>query len=247
VTTQWPRRCTRVVGDRSRAMRTNQQHADAFGVLDPDDPLERVTAQLSVAAERSVVVSAMLALGLVAVILDMPIGAPLTLAAAAVLAVLIARIGSLRAASHRRALELIAQGRGRVPVDAVRRARQRLLDPANRESLARALDVIRVEAGRPPGECHPIRPLYSVPVVRAVSSDLGELAGLVRRSRGIRGLAATEQLVTDGCSPLYGDAEADLRQELARIRFLFASGDGDRSPYPAAGGGRSLSSGSTES
>jgi len=233
--------------DRSRAMRTNQQRADALGVLDPDDPLERVTTQLSVAAERSAVVSVMVALGLVALILDMSIGAPLTVAAAVVLAALIARIGSLRAARYRRALELIAQGRGRLPVESVRRARQRLLDPANRERLARALDVIRVEAGRPPGECHAIRPLYSVPVVRAVASDLGELAGLVRRSGGIRGLAATEQLVTDGRSPLYGDAEAGLRQELARIRFLLTSGDGDRSPFPAAGGSRSLSGGSTES
>ena len=206
-------------------MRTNQQRADALGVLDPDDPLERVTAQLSVTAEQSAAVSLMLALGIVAVILEMSVGAPLTVAASAVLAVLIARIGSLRAASYRRAVELIAQGRGRLPVEAVVRARQRLLDPANRECLARALDVMRVEAGRPPGECHAMRPVYSVRVVRAVSSELGELAGLVRQSGGVRGLAAAEQMVTDGRSPLYGDAEAVLRQELARIRFLLASRD----------------------
>jgi len=108
------------------------------------------------------------------------------------------------------------------------RARQRLLDPAQRECLARALDVIRAEAGRPPSECHPIPPLYNVPVVRAVSSELGEVATLVRRSGGLRGLAATERMVTDGRSPLYGDGEAVLRQELGRIRFLFASRDVDR-------------------
>jgi hypothetical protein len=85
--------------------------------------------------------------------------------------------------------------------------------------------VIRAEAGRPPGECHPIPPLYSLPVVRAVSSELGEVARLVRRDGGLRGLAATEQMVPDGRSPLYGDEEAVLRQELGRIRFLFASRD----------------------
>lgn len=107
------------------------------------------------------------------------------------------------------------------------RVRQRLLDPANRERLARALDVIRAEAGRPAEECHRIPPLYSVPVVRAVSSELGELAVPVRRSGGVRGLAATEQMVTGGRSPLYGAQEAVLRQELARIRFLFARRDVD--------------------
>jgi hypothetical protein len=209
------------------AMSTNQQRADAFSVLGPDDPLARVTAQLSVATERSVAVSVMLVLGIVAVIVDMSVGAPVVVAAAVVLAALIARIGSLRAASYRRALELIAQGRGELPIEAVARVRRRLLDRANRERLARTLDVIRVEAGRPPIECHAIRPLYSVPVVRAVSAELGELAGLVRQSGGVRGLAATEQMVTDGRSPLYGDAEAILRQELARIRFLFRSRDVD--------------------
>jgi hypothetical protein len=145
-----------------------------------------------------------------------------------VLAALLARLGVLVAASNRRAVELIAQGRGELPVEAVVRVRQRLLDPGQRECLARALDVICAEAGRPPCECHPIPPLYRVPVVRAVSSDLGEVARLVRRGGGLRGLAATEQLVTDGCSPLYGDSEAALRQELGRIRFLLATRPIDR-------------------
>jgi hypothetical protein len=211
-------------------MRTNQQRADAFGVLDPDDPLERVTTQLTVAAERCVAVSVMLALGTVALVHDLPMGTPLTVAAVAVLAVLLARIGVLRAASNRRALELIVEGRGELPVQAVVLARQRLLDPAQRECLARALDVIRAEAARPPSECHPIPPLYCIPVVRAVSADLGEVASLVRRSGGLRGLAATEQMVTDGRSPLYGDSEAVLRQELGRVRFLLATRHIDRGP-----------------
>lgn len=122
-------------------------------------------------------------------------------------------------------MELIAQGRGALPLEAVVRERQRLLDPVHRERLARSLDVIRTEVGRPPGECHQIRPLYSVPVVGAVSSELGQAARLVRNDGGLRGLARAEQLITDGHSPLYGDDEVILRQELGRIRFLLASRD----------------------
>jgi hypothetical protein len=206
---------------------TKQHCADARSVLGPEHPLARVTTQLSVATERCLAVSVMLGLGIVALIHDMPIGAPLAVASVTVLTPLLARLGVLRAASNRRALELIAQGRGDLPLEAVVRVRLRLLDPANRERLARALDVIRAEAGRPARECHPIPPLYSVPAVRAASSELGELAALVRTSGSVRGLAATEQMVTDGRSPLYCDQEALLRQELARIRFLFARRDVD--------------------
>ena len=123
---------------------------------------------------------------------------------------------------RRRAVELIAQGRGALPLQPVVRERQRLLDPVHRERLARSLDVIRTEAGRPPGKCHRIRPLYSVRVVRAVSSELGQAAELVRNGGGLCGLARAEQLVTDGHSPLYGDDEVALRHELDRIHFLLA-------------------------
>jgi hypothetical protein len=204
-------------------MSTNQQRADAQSVLGPEHPLARATTQLCVATKRCLAASVMLGLGVVALIYDMPLGVPLAVAAAAILTALIARIGALRAASNREALELIAQGREELPVEAVVRVRQRLLDPADRERLARALDVIRSEAGRAPGECHAIPPLYSVSAVRAVSSELGEVALLVRKSGAVRGLAATEQMVTDGRSPLYRDEETLLRLELDRIRFLFAS------------------------
>jgi hypothetical protein len=63
-----------------------------------------------------------------------------------------------------------------------------------------------------------------------VSSELGEVARLVREDGGLRGLARAEQLVTDGRSPLYGDVEVSLREELGRIRFLLASWDADRAP-----------------
>jgi hypothetical protein len=209
-------------------MSTVQQRVVAYRVLGPDHPLARVTAQLSFAAERCLAVSVVLAIGVCALISDLSLGAPVTVAAATVLVTLLVRIAALGASRNRCALELVAEGRGQLPVEAVVRARRRLLDPAERERLARTLDVIRAEAERRPGECHSIRPLYSVPVVRAVSSELADVARLVREGRGLRGLAGAEQLVTDGRSPLYGDVEVTLRHELGRIRFLLASCDADR-------------------
>jgi hypothetical protein len=180
--------------------------------------------------------------GVCALVRDMSLGAPLTMAAATALVGLLVRIGTLRAARRRRAVELIAGGHGQMPVEAVVRARRRLLDAAERERLARTLDVFRAEVQRPPGGYHSVPPLYSVPVVRAVSSELAEVAQLVRKGGGLRGLAGAEQLLTDGRSPLYGDVEEVLRQELGRIRFLLASCDADPPPewgslpIPARGG-----------
>lgn len=192
-----------------------------------DDPLTRVTAQISAAAHRCLAVSVVLALGVLALLYEQAIGAPLTVTAATLLAAMLIRVGALSASRNRQALELIARGRGQLPVTAVARARRRLLDPSERERLASTLEVIRAEVERP---CRPCRSLYRVPVVRAVSSELGEVARLVREDGGLRGLASAEQLITDGRSPLYGDAELLLRQELGRIRFLLGSRDAGARP-----------------
>jgi hypothetical protein len=200
-------------------------HGDTRAVLDPDHPLARVIAQLSVAETRCLVVSGALVAGACGLVGGVGVGAPLTVAAAIVLVALLVRIGALSAARDRRAVELIAEGRGALPVRAVVRMRRRLLDPAQRAQLARTLDVILTDATRPPDRCHPIPPVYSVRVVRAVSSELADVAALVREGGALRGLAAAQMLVTDGLSPLYGHVEPALRQELGRIRFLLASRD----------------------
>ena len=213
-------------------MSTNLQAAGACRVLGPDHPLAQVSSQIATAVEQCLAVSLALAVGVYALIDDLSIGAPLTVAAATVLAGLLARVGALVQTRNRRAVDLIAEGRGSLPVEAVMCARRRLLDPAERECLARTFDVIRAEVARPAGECHARYVVYTVPVVRAVSSELGELAGLVREGGGLRGLARAERLITDGRSPLYGDAEVVLREELGRIRFLLACADADHDRKP---------------
>jgi hypothetical protein len=194
-----------------------------MSTLQPDHPLARVIAELSIAESRCLAVSGALVVGACALVGGVGLGAPLTVAAAIVLVALLVRVGALVSARDRRAIELIAEGRGALPIRAVARMRRRLLDPAQRARLARTLDVIRTEATRPPDQCHAIPPMYSVRVARALSPELDDVARLVREGGELRGLAAAHLLVTDGLSPLYGHAELTLRQELGRIRFLLAS------------------------
>jgi hypothetical protein len=181
--------------------------------------------RVTVAADQCVAVSALLVAGVLAVIAGLAVGAPLAIAAASVLAVLLVKIGASTTARDRRALELIGEGRGDLPQPAVVRMRRRVLDPVQRERLARSLDVLRAEAALPVGRCHWMRPVYDPRVVRTVSGELAEVARLVREDGGLRGLARAERLVGDGCSALYGSSEEALRQELCQIRFLLASSD----------------------
>ena len=211
-------------------MSTNLQRGE-FRVLGPDHPLTRATSRLSVAVEQCITISGLLAVGVYGLIEGLSIGLPLAVAAGTVLVVLLGRVGALIESRNHRAVGLIAEGRGSLPVEAVVRERRRLLDPSDRERMARTLDVIRAEVARPGGAaCHRVQPLYNVAVVRGVASELGELATLVREGGELRGLARAEQLVTDGRSPLYGESEVVLHQELGRIRFLLASPDGECSP-----------------
>ena len=205
------------------------------------------------AAEQCIAVAVVLAVGVYALVDGLSIGMPLTIAAAVVLAGLLARVGALVESRHDRAVDLIAEGRGSLPVEAVLRARRRLRDPVGRERLARTFDVIRTEVARPARACHSMQSMYTLSVVRAASSELGEVARLVRAGGALRGVARAERLVTDGRSPLYGDADVVLRQELGRIRFLLLSPDadqapdGDRSPFRAGRRSRSFWTGPSRS
>src|SRR5215211_4132788 len=87
-------------------------------------------------------------------------------------------------------------------------------------ALARWLDQTRAEAYRPV-HGQSARPLFCPRVVRAVASDMADIAALLRSEDSeLRGIAQVERLLGDGGSALYGhDADA-LREELHRIRFL---------------------------
>ena len=196
---------------------------DDQSVLGREHPLARATDQVTVAIDRCLAVSALLVVGVLALIDGLAVGPPLVFASVTVLAALLAVLEDKTTARDLRALELIGEGRGDLPIGAVMRVRRRLLDPVQRERLARSLDVYCAEAARPAEQRHAIRPVYDPRVVTALSTELAEVARLVRGDGGLRGLARAERLVVDGCSALYGSSEAALRQELRQIRFLLAS------------------------
>jgi hypothetical protein len=141
-------------------------------------------------------------------------------AAALVEALLLAGLAGAAATVHERALELIAEGRGSLPLDSVRHRRARLLRPRHIRGLARAIEGLRREAncpyrGRPMG-----RPLYVAAVVREVDAQLAATVCVLRgHCVDDATVGRIERLLACSSSPLYGDEPQPLRQELARIHF----------------------------
>ena len=103
---------------------------------------------------------------------------------------------------HDCVLDVIIDGRGRLPLAAVQRQRRRLLDRAHRAFLARWLDGLRHDAQRPIPRFRAARPVYSVLVIAAVAPDLQQIARLLHTDHaGLRGIALTERALRDGTSP----------------------------------------------
>jgi hypothetical protein len=121
---------------------------------------------------------------------------------------------------HReRALELIATGRGALPLASVRRRGDRLLRPCHVHGLAEAIQALRREA-RCPYRCHPgRRPLYVPANIRALDAELATTARLLRARPDVTTVARIERLLCGETSPLYGDDPRRLREELMRIHF----------------------------
>ena len=228
-------------------MNTNLQHAGSSRVLGPDHPLARVPSQLSLAAEQCFAVSVVLATGVYALIDGLSIGVPLTMVAAAVLAGLLARVGALVESRNDRAVDLIGDGRGSLPVEAVLRARRRLRDPVARERLARTFDVIGTEVARLAGACHSTQSVDTLSVVRAVSSELGEVARLERASGALAARSRARRAAGHG-RPVTAvwRCRGGPARELCRSRFLLSSSDADHAlewgslPFRAGRRGRSL-------
>lgn len=135
--------------------------------------------------------------------------------------------GLLQQRKRARALDLILEGRERVPVTAVDRERGRLLNPALRSSLAASFDSLVDEAltsrKLPPSY------LFQRVVVAAVADELRDVAALLRvEPESARGVALARSLLTDGVmSPLLRGDVAALGQELGRIRYLLGTAGPD--------------------
>jgi hypothetical protein len=145
-------------------------------------------------------------------------GLPVLIAAALIQLVLAAGIALLAQLQRERALDLIIEGRGDLPLPALQRERRRLQRPKRRASLAHALEDFAQTAERWPTLLPSARPVFDPCQIRAASPELRAIAALLRSSAvGVRGLASVERLLTRGDSPLYGRERDELRRALERI------------------------------
>lgn len=195
-----------------------QEGPSASDLLGVDHPLARVLVRLSVTWTQSLAVAALLLMGAFASVEGVSGSLWVVVAAAAVEVLLLFRAVLLIDATHEHARDLIAQGRGDLPLSVVDRVRRRLVDPRRRRQLASALDEMRQQAARAPDVVHPV---CNGRVIAAVAPELATIAALLRRDEaGERGVAIADRLVVDDGSPLYRDDVESLRIELRRTRYL---------------------------
>jgi hypothetical protein len=98
--------------------------------------------------------------------------------------------------------------------------RCRLLDRRIRSSLAASLEDLVRETANPHVMVGP--PLFDRVVVRSVAAELLQVAKLLRgEPSSARGVALVWRLICEGAtSPLHRANVAELREELARIRYV---------------------------
>jgi hypothetical protein len=201
----------------------------ARAVLGPEHPLVRVQDALKAVVWQSLAIACVLAAGLIALAGD-AVWAPWIAGSAGLVLLVLGAIGALlRQRRHDHVLALIAEGREKVPVEAVSEGAARLLDRRTRARLAASFDGLVEEASRPPVVPGP--PLFDRAVVGCVAHELHELAALLRDDpSSARGVALAWCLLSDGVgSPLHRGDEAALREELRRILHLLrAAGVGSR-------------------
>jgi len=193
-------------------------------VLGPAHPLVRDCERLAVVTRQSIAVGLVLAASAGVAVAATARAWALAVSSAVVLLALAAVAAVLRARERADALQLILEGRERLPVDAVEHERRRLVDVRTRSRLADSLEeMVRIARTPPRDEPRPAPPIFYRRVVREVAEDLERIAALLRaQSATARGVAFAEWLLTQGSSPLYGDDPAALREELRRLHYLLS-------------------------
>jgi hypothetical protein len=208
----------------SRLLHPPHEEVLADALLGPDHPLVRLLQRRKLVLEWSLVVAAALSASIVAFADGVSAALAVVLATAIVESVLVCDAAMLSCSKRDRVLDLIVQGRGDLPLAAIACERRRLLDREHQQHLAGWLDGIRNEAEYPVRARRRARPIFSVRVIVAVAPELATIAAQLRsEDTGLRGVAATQRLLVDGTSSLYGHDENRLCEELHRIRYLLAS------------------------
>ena len=190
-------------------------------VLGHEHPLARAEQRMRKVRRQLVAVVALLVGAAVVLLVRLGDTRGLLLAAGLVLAWLGISFVTASASRRDRALDLIAEGRDALPLDAVRRQRQRLLNPRHARDLARSLDHIRSES-RPGARRRTFGPpLYFPAVIRQLDEELARIVELLRSpAPGIVAVARAERLLGGERSPLYGEDPRRLGEELRRISLV---------------------------
>lgn len=205
----------------SRLTDSPDEDASARAFLGDDHPLVRVSDWLCALRKQSLAVAALGMLSLVALVEGEPAALVALAADAAVGATLAVAVCALAWRARWHALTLIDQGQECLPIAAVRRERQRLLDPRHREELAAWLETVCDEARHPAAMPAFPHPLFRPRVIAAVQPQLAATATALRADNpGVRGVLGTQRLLEQGASPLYGHDADLLRRELQRIQLL---------------------------
>lgn len=208
----------------ARASHPLHQASAARELLGDDHPLVRLLARRDNVYQQLVAIAAVVSASLAALVDGVSAARWLLVASCLAFALLALVLVMLAMATRDEALDLIAAGEDALPLDAIERARRRLLRPRHRQELVRWLDWLRAEAARPARTVRPVRPLFRPSVIAGVAGDLEQIADQLRRRRQpmLRGTALLERLLCDGSSCLYGDDVQRLREELSRVRFLLS-------------------------
>ena len=153
---------------------------------------------------------------------------PLAGSAATVLAVLSVLLALRVQERHDRVVDVILDGRERVPIALVQRQRRRLLSAPTRSQLARSLDEVVSEAAKPPRlAVRVLPPLCAPPVVSPLADELRDIGALLGADGvSARGVVRVERLLSQpATSPLYGGDVSALREELRLVRGLLMERD----------------------
>jgi hypothetical protein len=195
-------------------------------ILGADHPLTRAYDSLEAVRRQLLVVATVLVCSVVDALAGAVWARPVAIAAGLVLAGTGGVALTLVGVRRERAVELIAEGRERIPVAVVQRQRARLAAPRTRLSLARTLETVIEETLHPRLVSIPsARPSLNRRLIVALQDDIRRLARLLREDRvSTRGVAFSERLLTQGESPLYGRDVLALRGELRRAGMLLAPG-----------------------
>jgi hypothetical protein len=199
---------------------SNRAEQSPSTVLGPTHPLTRATEALAGVTRQWRTCAALLAGAIIAQLEGHTWATGLAISTGAVLLTLTALAAALLLRVRDGARDLIAEGRETLPIIAVQRERRRLLARHRRKVLARTLDAMVRQATSPP-TIPSARPLFDIRVVAGVSGDLRAVISLLQKKHArARGVALTERLIVDGGSPLYGQDQTRLREELHRVRGL---------------------------